>query len=81
MALTPLNASKFFNFLMAAAAYSSLLPGGLLERGGKLRLVGETTILSFDICSGLGGSVAIGLLGLLTAVTVIFMTYACTPHI
>jgi len=79
MALTPLNASKFF--LMASAACISVLLAGLLESGGKLSLVRETTILSFDICSGLGGSVAIGLLGLLTVIAVIFMTYACTPHV
>ena len=33
------------------------------------------------IYSGLGGSVAIGLLGLLTIITAIFMTHACTPHV
>ena len=66
---------------MASAACISVLLGGLLQRGVKLCVVGGTTILSFDICSGLGGSVAIGLLGLLTIITVIFMTYACTPHV
>jgi len=66
---------------MASAACFSVLLGGLLEKGGKLSLVGKTTILSFDIYSGLGGCVAIGLLGLLTIITAIFMTYACTPHV
>jgi hypothetical protein len=68
---------------MASAACIFVLLAGLLQRGGKLSPVGETAILNFDIlvCSGLGGSVAIGLLGLLTIIIVIFMTYACTPHV
>jgi len=68
---------------MASAACISVLLAGLLERGGKVSLVGETIILNFDIlvCSGLGGRLAIGLLGLLTIITVIFITYACTPHV
>jgi len=34
---------------MASAACISVLLGGLLEKGGKLSLMGETTIQSFDI--------------------------------